>query len=288
MSKFSISRKNFFYIDKIAIIYDYNIHITFGESIILNINNIINSMKGSEIMKEKVMASQIFNDVWLYVAVFAIIVFVVIQSLIFMRKAWNRALGLGIAEHDLKNTLLSGITISIMPTLPVLIVFLALTPLLGSPLPWLRLSVIGSAHYESYAAGVGVQSIGEELLPEAVSMEGWIIAAWVMTVGGSACVLWSSLAIKPISIMYAKLEEKMDKRFVNAIGAGALGGIMAFVTVSFGLSDISGKGIVFCISFLTGAFLVFIRGKFKNAKWLGEFLMTISMIAAMAAACFIF
>ena len=239
-------------------------------------------------MGKKVMASEIFNDAWLYAAVFVIIALVVLQCIVYMRKAWKRALGLGIAEQDLKNTLMSGITISIMPTLPVLIVFLALTPLLGSPLPWLRLSVIGSAHYESYAAGIAVQSVGEELLPGAVSIEGWIVAAWVMTVGGSACVLWSSLAIKPISMMYEKLEEKMDKKFVYAVGAGALAGIMAFVTVSFGLSDISGKGVVFGISFLTGALLVYIHKQYPAKKWIGEYMMTISMLVAMVAACIVF
>lgn len=234
------------------------------------------------------MAFEIFNAVWMYVVVLFIIVLVLLQCLIFMRKAWKRALGLGITRQELKETLWSGISISIMPTLPVLIVFLALTPLLGSPLPWLRLSVIGSAQYESYAANIALQSVGEELIPGMVSIKGWIIAAWVMTVGGSACVLWSSLTIKPISLMYEKLEERMDKRFIFALGGGALAGTMAFVTVAFGLSAVSTKGVVFGISFLSGALLVAVHKKWPAKKWISEYLMTISMLIAMFGACIIF
>ncbi len=234
------------------------------------------------------MVADMFNATWLYLWVLMLIFCVLLQSCVFMRTAWNRALALGIPETKLKNTLMSGVTISIMPTLPVLIVFLSLTPLLGSPLPWLRLSIIGSAHYETYAASIAVQSVGEELVPNGYTIKGWVAAAWVMTVGGSACVLWSSLAIKPISVLYEKIEKKMDMRFVYALGGGALAGIMSFVTVAYGLSAVSTKGVVFGISFLSGALLVALQKKYPMKKWISEYLMTISMVAAMAAACCIF
>ena len=116
---------------------------------------------------------------------------------------------------------------------------------------------------------------------------GWVAAAWVMTIGGSACVLWSSLAIKPISMLYEKAE-KIDMKLVLSIGAGCLAGVMAYVSVSYGFSAMSTKGVVFCISFAVGALLVWIHNKRPKAKWLSDYLMTISMLVAMAAACIIF
>jgi flagellar biosynthesis protein FliR len=88
--------------------------------------------------------------------------------------------------------------------------------------------------------------------------------------------------------MYEKIEAKMDKRFVYAIGGGALSGVMAFVTVAFGLSAVSTNGVVFGVSFAFGAFLVLLQRKRPESKWIGEYLMTISMLVAMAAACIIF
>ena len=74
---------------------------------------------------------------------------VVLQCLVFMKKAWNHGKEIGLKPAQMKKGLTTGISVSIMPTLPVLMVLLSLMPLLGIPLPWLRLSIIGSAYYET-------------------------------------------------------------------------------------------------------------------------------------------
>ena len=144
--------------------------------------------------------TEICNTSWMFVWVGVLLVAVILQCIVYMRKAWKHAIELGLKPVQIKKGLTTGISISIMPTLPVLLVLLSLMPLLGIPLPWLRLSIIGSAYYETYAASTALQCVGESLQLNGYSVEGWVAAAWVMTVGGSACVLWSSLAIKPISM----------------------------------------------------------------------------------------
>lgn len=97
-------------------------------------------------------------------------------------KAWKHALELGLRPEQIKKGLTTGITISIMPTLPVLLVLLSLMPLLGVPLPWLRLSIIGSAYYETYAATTALECVGETMKLNEYSAVGWVVAAWVMTI----------------------------------------------------------------------------------------------------------
>lgn len=231
--------------------------------------------------------TEICNAVWMFLYVGALLLAVIVQCLIFMKRAWKHGLEIGLTNTQIKKGLTTGISISIMPTLPVILVLMSLMPLLGIPLPWLRLSIIGSAYYETYAATTALSCVGEPFQVGAYSANGWIAAAWVMTVGGSACVLWSSLAIKPISMLYEKAE-KIDMKLVLTLGGGCLAGIMAYVSVSYGFSDISTKGVVFGISFAVGALLVFLHNKMPEKKWLSDQLMTISMLVAMAAACFIF
>jgi len=227
------------------------------------------------------------NSPWLFIWVAITIALVIVQCAVYMKKACNRALALGLEPQQIRKGLISGITISIIPTLPVLIVFLSLMPLLGIPLPWLRLSVIGSATYESLAASVGMQCVGEELAAGGYSMKGWLAAAWVMTSGGSASVLWSILAIKPISAAYSRAE-KADMELGLAVGFGCLTGVMAYVSTYFGFSALSTKGVVFLISFCVGALLILIRKKYPRQNWLSEYLIAISMIVAMVGACLIF
>ncbi len=230
--------------------------------------------------------SEIFNAPWMWIYVAVLLAVAVLQALIFMRRGWKRALALGLSPAQVKKGLTTGITISILPTLPVLIVFLSLIPLLGTPLPWLRLSVIGSAFYESLAASIGVESVGEQLVLGGFTANGWIAAAWVMTVGGSASVLWSMCANKPVSMAYEQAGKK-DVGLTLALGTGCMTGAMAYISVIQGWSDVSGKGVVFTISFLVGVILVLIQKKAK-VKWLSDYIMTISMLVAMVAACFIF
>ncbi|MDO4559758.1 MAG: DUF5058 family protein [bacterium] len=229
-----------------------------------------------------------FNDVWLYVGVLIIILAALLQMYIFVKKAWHRALGLGYTNHQIKQAFMTGVSISIVPTVPVLLVFLSLSQILGGPVPWLRLSVVGSAHYEAWAASLGVQALGEELLPGAISIKGWIAASWVMMCGGSLSVLWSSCMFKPISLMYQTIERKYDMKMVLALGTGCMFGVMSYMSVTNGLSAVSTKGVVFGISFVCGALLVWLRKKNPSKKWITDCLMGISMFVAMVAACFIF
>lgn len=231
--------------------------------------------------------TEICNDRWLFLWVGVLLVGVILQCLIYMKKAWKHGIEIGLKKSQIKKGLTTGITISIMPTLPVLLVLFSLMPLLGMPLPWLRLSVIGSAYYETYAASTALSCLGESFQLNGYSAQGWIAALWVMTVGGSCCILWSSLAIKPISMIYEKAE-KINIKLVLALGNGCLVGIMAYVSVSYGFSAMSTKGVVFGISFVTGAVLVYLQKKLPKVKWLSDYVMTLSMLAAMGAACVIF
>lgn len=228
----------------------------------------------------------IANAGWMYLWVGILLAAVVLQCIIFMRRAAKHAHHLGLTGEDVRKGLTTGVSISIMPTLPVVLVLLSLTPLLGVPLPWMRLSIIGSAYYETYAASTALECVGEAFEVNGYSAEGWIAAAWVMTVGGSACVLWSSLAIKPISAVYKKAES-FDVNLVMAIGTGCLVGIMAYVSVNFGLGALSTNGVVFGVSFAVGALLVWLHHRYGK-RWMTDYLMTISMVVAMVAACIIF
>lgn len=75
---------------------------------------------------------------------------------------------------------------------------------------------------------------------------------------------------------------------VLTVGTACLAGVLAYVSVSYGFSEMSTKGIVFSISFAAGAVLVFLHHKISSLQWLSDYIMTISMVIAMVAACIIF
>lgn len=229
--------------------------------------------------------TEICNLPWLYLFVGVILILVLAQSVIMMAKAWKHARELGIADQMIRKGLVNGIIVSIMPTIPVIIVLLSLIPLLGGPLPWLRLSVIGSATFESMAATLGVESVGEVLQVGGYTIAGWIGACWCMALGGSLPLLESILFIKPISMLYGQAE-KINMKLVLTIGTGCMCGVLAYSAVNFGLSAMSTKGVVFLSSFALGTILTILNKKWKLA-WLNDFLMAICMLFGMILACLV-
>ena len=65
--------------------------------------------------------TEICNDVWMFLWVGLLLLAVIFQCLVFMKRAWKHALELGLQPAQIKKGLTTGITISIMPTLPVLL-----------------------------------------------------------------------------------------------------------------------------------------------------------------------
>ena len=228
--------------------------------------------------------NEIANQPWMFVWVAIIITAVIAQCLIYMKRAWRRAEALGLDDSQIRKGLTTGIGVSILPTLPVLIVLLTLIPLMGTPLPWLRLSVIGSAMYETLAATTGVNSVGENLVVNGYSAYAWSAAAWTMSFGASTCVLWSALATKPSAMVYEQIE-RFDIGLVLAVGAGCMAGVLAFTSTRHGFSAMPTKGVVFCSSFAFSVLFMIFSKKFPKRKWLADFNMALSMIVGMIVAC---
>ena len=103
------------------------------------------------------------NSAFMYVVVAVVIAFVLLQSVVFFIKAWKRGKELGMDKQALKKTVGSSALFTIAPAIAILLGVIALSNALGFPLPWLRLSVIGSLTYEATAAAAAATAVGASL-----------------------------------------------------------------------------------------------------------------------------
>ena len=100
------------------------------------------------------------NSPVLFVMVALIIAVVLGQSVFFLIKAWRRAIEIGMDKKKLKKIVISAIVFTIAPAIAIVISVMALSKDLGLPLPWLRLSVVGSLSYETIAAANAENAMG--------------------------------------------------------------------------------------------------------------------------------
>ena len=105
---------------------------------------------------------EIINSPLLLALVAGGLVYIVLFSLAYLKKAYARCLELGITKETLKKVIKSSLVFSIVPSLSIVVGLFALIPVLGTIWSWWRLSVIGSLSYETLISSSVASALGFE------------------------------------------------------------------------------------------------------------------------------
>ena len=241
------------------------------------------------------------NSPILFVIVAIIVALVLGQSVFFLVKALKRAKELGMDKAVVKKTITSSATFTIAPAVSILVGVITLSVSLGIPLPWLRLSVVGSLSYETVAAGNTLNVLGLEMGAQLTDATSFVTVAWVMTIGIVLGLFLVPLLTKKIQNGMIKLENK-DKRwmeiFNNAMFLGMISAFLGFVfcdvTNLFRSSDwLIQNGItrtaclipvlVMLVSAIVMVILGLLSSKTKQ-RWITDYALPISLVLGMASA----
>lgn len=250
----------------------------------------------------------------LYLIAGAIILFVLIQSIFFLVKAWKQGKKLGLDKSKLRNAVTSSALFTIPSALSVLATVIALAPALGLVIPWVRLSVIGNLMYETTAAEAAMEAFGHTggIANAVTDPTVYAGIAWVMTLGICFSLVILPFLAKPLhkKFMAASNKEKSEEETVSADGKkkrtigefinkfatpaifiGLIGAFIARAIAGQGSTkapeELDGAGVL-SVSTLAVAviFSIVLEVIVKKLKltWLEPFVMPIGMIVAMVAA----
>ena len=235
------------------------------------------------------------------VGYYLIVALVLGQSVFFLVKALKRAKELGMDKAVVKKTITSSATFTIAPAVSILVGVITLSVSLGIPLPWLRLSVVGSLSYETVAAGNTLNVLGLEMGAQLTDATSFVTVAWVMTIGIILGLFLVPLLTKKIQNGMIKLENK-DKHwmeiFNNAMFLGMISAFLGFVfcdvTNLFRSSDwLIQNGItrtaclIPVLVMLVSAIVMVILGLLSNKtkqRWITDYALPISLVLGMASA----
>ena len=217
----------------------------------------------------------------LYIIGAILISYVLFESVVIYRKAYKRGLELGMTKTQLNETTRSSAIFSIVPSLPILIGLVTMIPLFGNVvIPWIRLSVIGSVSYETYAASQIKQAAGVASLTE--NLQVYSTAIWTMTLS-----IMSGMII--LIFFYKQYTNKLEaikiknprwsELLIAALFMGLVGTIGAQQITMGGYN-----ALALFISIAIMAVLALISRKFK---WMEEFALPVSMLGTLIALYFI-
>ena len=237
------------------------------------------------------------NSPVMYLICGGIIAFVALVCVFFAVRAWKAGVAIGMDKTKMKRAVVSSATFAVLPSVGILLGVIALAGSLGTPWPWLRLSVIGALHYETQVAEAAAEAAGLSGL-NASEMTAQAFTSIALLMG--LCIMWGML----LSIFFNK--KYLKKLQTPKAGGGTGGGFgdVAMTAMFIGLVSayigsylgkfVSGNGLftfsgtwlplaVVAVAAGVMAIFVWLEEK-KNAAWVESFSIAGSMIAAMAAA----
>lgn len=232
------------------------------------------------------------NHPILYLLSGIIVLAVLAQSVFFLIKAWKRGVAIGMEKSRLRRIAFTAGVFTIAPAVAIVISVITLAKDLGVPLPWLRLSVVGSLSYETIAAANAESAMGLTFGQAAnLTASQYVTIAFVMTLSIMVGIWLVPVVCKKLQSGMLSLE-KRDKKwsdiFSNAMFIGMISAFLGYVfcdvsTVASG----SMKGLIPVCVMVVSALIMAAAGllvKKVKAKWISDYALPVSLIAGMASA----
>lgn len=237
------------------------------------------------------------NGPAVYAVCGGIVAFVAAVCVVFMVRAWRAGVALGMDRAKMRRVITSSVTFTVLPSVGILLGVIALSGSLGTPWPWLRLSVVGALHYETQVAQAAAEQVGMGSLSAAEMTPGAFTTIALLM---SVCIMWGMVLSALFSKRYLK---KLGGGASSGGGAGAGFGDRAMTAMFIGLicaylgsyigTFVSGGEFPFNgdwsplavagVSALIMAVCVYLSEK-KGMAWLESFSIAGSMLVGMAAA----
>lgn len=150
------------------------------------------------------------NSLPIYAICGVVVAFVAAVCIIFMVRAWRAGVALGMDKTKMRRVITASVTFSALPSVGILLGVIALSGSLGTPWPWVRLSVVGALHYETQVAQTAAEAIGMSALSAAeMTPKAFTTIALLMSV----CIVDGMV----LSILF-------NKRYLKRLGGGKFGG----------------------------------------------------------------
>lgn len=244
---------------------------------------------------------------------------VLAQSVFFLVKALRRSKELGMDQKKISKTIRTAAIFTIAPAVAIVISIITLSNKLGLPLPWLRLSVVGSMSYETVAANNALSAMGQSLgSPVPLDAQQFLNVLLVMTISIMMGIWLVPVIGKKLQNGMANLgnrDAKWADTFSNSLFIGMIAAFLGFVfcdvsrlwnadangLVADTISKVLDNGekveetvyysatsglVPVCVMGVSAVTMIICGLLMRNPKlkWLSEYALPISLVVGMAAA----
>ena len=237
------------------------------------------------------------------------------QSIYFLVKALRRSRELGMDQKKIVKTIRTAAVFTVAPAVAIVISVMTLSKKLGLPLPWLRLSVVGSMSYETIAASNALTAMGQSLgSAAALSAQQYLNIVLVMTISIMIGIWLVPVIGKKLQGGMAALgnrDARWADAFSNSLFLGMIAAFLGYVfcdvsrlwnpDVRFVTETVMENGeeikqqvavsatsglIPVCVMAVSAVIMIIcgLLMRKPKLKWLSEYALPISLVLGMASA----
>ena len=232
----------------------------------------------------------IANSWGLWLVSFSVILIVLVQTVLYTRLAFQAADRIGFPKEKCIQGFRSGAVSAIGPSIAVFIVMVGMMSVLGGPITWLRLTIIGSAATELTAARLSADALG--IVFGSADFDGIALANayWAMSINGIGWILFVGIFASRMESIRLKIGGG-DTKWLGMVGVAASIGAFSYLNISsiFPVvqKTMSGLPASFgvvgaCLGGLLG--MIAMLNLAKRLPWLKEYTLGIAMLIGLGVA----
>jgi hypothetical protein len=220
--------------------------------------------------------AKIANGIGPWITASFIVMLVVIQAVLYVKLAYKTADKLKMSKEVCSKALQVGMVTAIGPVIAIFIIMVGLMAVIGGPMAWMRLSIIGAAPTELTAATVGAQALGVEFGGADYDLTALGMSWWTMAINGCGWLIMVGLFASRLETLREKVSGN-DPKWLGLLTGAATLGAFRYLNSS---NVVSGGGNL--IAVLTGALMMvglgFMYEKVPATKKMKEYSLGIAMI----------
>lgn len=230
---------------------------------------------------------------WLFAIV---VLFALGQSIFYLIRSLKQANKLGIDKEKIKKVVTSSISFTILPALGIFIGIITLIPLLGIPIPAIRLSIVGALQYETLAASNVAEAMAGSMESLIGNMTGeqFVTIVMAMSFGIIFGPLFCLVALKKLRPKMQNMANKSGGKWKDIMFSCVFVGMVAgFIGVSIYTAASAPKDITSYYSVIAVVVAAlsmwgfdFLVKKYKQ-NWLENFSLAFSMVLGMGVVALI-
>lgn len=222
---------------------------------------------------------KIANGIGPWITAGFIVALVVIQSILYTKLAYKTAEKLKMKKETCAKAFKVGMVTAIGPVIAIFIIMVGLMSVIGAPMAWMRLSIIGAAPTELTAAKVGADAVGASFGGANYDINALASSWWTMAINGCGWLLMVGLFASKLEILREKVSGN-DTKWLALLTGGATLGAFGYLNSA---SVVKGGGDL--VAVIAGALTMMVFGfvipKYPKLKALKEYTLGIAMLVGV-------